>query len=155
MIYKEMLEATYKEVSSHTECAPRSRLEFLSEYIFNFTTYDPDISEMFAKKAVEVCKAINRKTTFKYIKDGDNYKWYLLMCNMPFFSERLEWGTSIRGAWWGVNSDGVIEFDSCDIWFDEDKPWSPIKFSREEWEEFVAAIIDFASPEIVTNDESP
>lgn len=56
------------------------------------------MSVLFARKAVEVCAAINDRQTFDYINDPNDYLWYLLMCNMPFFAERLECGISIRGA---------------------------------------------------------
>lgn len=95
--YRRMLEEGYGAIAS-TE--PIGRLEYLSDYIFNFTTYDGEMAELFACKALEVCAAISNRTTFDYIKDAEQYRWYLVMCNMPFFSDKLEWGTSIRGAWW-------------------------------------------------------
>jgi|SRR6185369_188246 len=116
-----------------------TRLEYLSDYIFDFTTYDGAMSELFASKAVEVCNAISRKETFDYIKDEENYKWYLLMCNMPFFAERLEWGTSIRGAWWRLHQT----LESCGIYRDEEQVLK-VEFDPEQWEYFIQALIEFS-----------
>jgi len=117
-----------------------SRLEYLSDEIFNFITYDSEMSKLFASKAVEVCKAINERTTFEYIKDTENYKWYLLMCNMPFFAQRTEWGTSIRGAWWRGSS-----YSSCGLFNGNEQITDEIKFEADEWQKFINAIIAFAN----------
>lgn len=119
---------------------PRSRLAYLSDFIFDFTTYDDEMSELFATKALEVCSALNERKTFAYIEDPDNYRWYLLMCNMPFFHERLGWGTSIRGAWW--HND--IEFNSSGLWLDGEQIVDDIKFTADEWKAFIAAAIEFS-----------
>jgi hypothetical protein len=139
---RELLEQSY-EIALGDECPPRSRHDFLGEHIFDFTTYDGDMSELFARKALEVCVAITDGQTFDYITDADNYRWFLLMVNMPFFVGRLEWGTSIRGAWW-VHEDQNLE--SCGLWCDGEQVLS-LKFSRTEWVAFVAALAQFASDE--------
>ena len=118
-----------------------TRLEYLSSYIFDFTTYDGELDELFARKAIEVCKAISNKTTFEYIKSRENYIWYITMCNMPFFEGKLEWGTSIRGAWW--DSYNGIEIESCGIWDGEEQETDPIHFTEAEWEQFIQAMDDF------------
>lgn len=128
------------EIERDRECGTESRLAYLSENIFDFTTYDLEMSETFATKGVEVCAAINDAKTFEYIADAENYKWYLLMCNMPFFSLRLNWGTSIRGAWWDHREH---ELRSCGIWRGEEQE-TVLKFSREDWQKFIAAIVAFA-----------
>lgn len=138
--YREMLEHSYKE-SQRGDSSPLSRLHYLSDYIFDFTTYDSAMSELFASKALEVCKAISDKATFDYIKDADGYRWYLLMVNMPFFAGRLEWGTSIRGAWWIPEDHYTLE--SCGIWRGDEQCTS-LTFTADEWESFIAAMIDFA-----------
>jgi len=117
-----------------------SKKEFLSEEIFNFTTYDGFVSEILATKALEVCKAINRRTTFEYIKDEANYVSYILMCNTPFFSERIEWGCSIRGAWW----DHDITLESCGL-YENDEQLLKVDFTKEEWEQFIEALLKFGS----------
>jgi hypothetical protein len=57
------------------------------------------MSELLAEKAVEVCEAILGKTTFDFIQGQENYKWYIVLSNMLFFQSKIDWGTSVRGAW--------------------------------------------------------
>lgn len=110
-----------------------SRLEYLSDYIFNFTTYDGEMAELFARRSLEVRAAISNSTTFDYIKDADQYRWYLVMCNMPFFADKLEWGTSIRGAWWGEPPHRKIEFSSCGLFLDGEQLHETMEFTRDQW----------------------
>lgn len=117
-----------------------SRLEFLATHIFKFTTYATEYSERFAAKALEVCAAISAGKTFGYIADESNHQWYLLMVNMPFFEARLNWGTSIRGAWWAEED---FELSSCGLW-DGDCQSLDIRLTREEWLTFIADLIAFA-----------
>lgn len=119
---------------------PMSRLAYLGNYIFDFTTYDEEMDELFARRAIEVCRAIQGKATFDYIKDREQYVWYLTMMNMPFFAKRTEWGTSIRGAWW----DGSGEYVSCGLWLDGEQV-TEMDFTRETWPLFIDAIIKFPS----------
>ena len=151
MAYKELLEHSHKVAAETFECAPQSRLEYLGDHIFDFTTYDGEMTVLFARKAVEVCEAINSRLTFDYIKDADNYRWYLLMCNMHFFEDKLEWGTSIRGAWWGARPGRQIEFDSCGLFVGDEQLTETLKFSADDWSQFIAAVIEFAAPEMKPN----
>ena len=128
-----------------------SRLEFLADYLFDFTTYDPEAGELFAGKAVEVCAAINDGRTFDYIKDADNYRWFLLMVNMPFFAGRLEWGTSVRGAWW---DHGAQKLESCGLWCGSEQVPS-MEFRRSEWMRFIAALVEFAADGVETVPAQP
>lgn len=120
-----MLEEGYEAIASTD---PIGRLEYLSDYIFNFTTYDGEIAELFASKALEVCAAISGRTTFDYIKDAEQYRWYLVMVNMPSFADKLEWGTSVRGAWWGEPPHARIKFDSCGLWLDNQQLYEPMEW---------------------------
>lgn len=148
MNYLNMLEHSFEVEKTGRDCAPESRLAYLSESIFNFTTYAPEMDELFAAKAVEVCAAINNRTTFDYIKEPEPYKWFLLMCNMPFFEGKLEWGTSIRGAWWGARPGRQIELDSCGLWIGDEQLIDTLKFSTDEWKRFISAVIEFSSAEM-------
>jgi len=146
MDYSEILEHSYEIENTQslgTEGRNISRLEYLSEFIFDFVTYDPSISELFAKEAVKVCNAINAGNTFDLIQDEDSYRWYLIMVNMPFFADKLEWGGSIRGAWW--NTDGTkFRVDSCGLWVHNDQI-DGLTFNHESWRVFIDAIVKFAS----------
>ena len=96
--YTELLDKEYLESQEH-ECPPNNRLEWIGNYVFDFTTYHGEMDEFFAKKMLEVIECILNNTTFDYQKDGANYINYLTMVNMPFLKGMLDWGTSIRGAW--------------------------------------------------------
>jgi hypothetical protein len=145
MDYLKLLQNSYETELRINECAPESPLEYLGDSIFDFTTYDGEMSVLFAQKAVEVCDAISSQTTFEYIKDEESYRWYLLMCNMPFFASKLEWGTSIRGAWW----DQKITFQSCGLWDGDEQLADEMTFTGKEWALFMAAVSEFSQANVV------
>lgn len=123
----------------------KSRLEFLADHIFQFTTYDGAMSDLFAGKAVEVSRAITEQKTFDYIKDSqENYQWFLVMCNLPFFADRITWGTSIRGAFWCVYPCKFFELDTCGLWIGDEQMIETIQFSDEHWKKFIEDVIQFA-----------
>jgi hypothetical protein len=142
--YRRMLEDGYKETSNFSGMV--SRLEFLSDYIFDFTTYDGEMAELFARKALEVCAAISNGSTFDYIKDTENYRWFLWLCNTPFFEDKIEWGTSIRGAWWDSKP---VELDTCGLWRG-DEQITELVLNGAEWQEFLGAMREFAEAETVS-----
>jgi hypothetical protein len=146
MNYQHLLEHSFAVERKSPFCPPKSRLEFLSEHIFDFSTYHSGMSTLFARKAVEVCAAITHRTTFDFIEDDDSHQWFLLMCNMPFFATRIDWGSSIRGAWWSTPG----KLSSCGLW-DEDKQLLDLPFSDDEWKDFMVAIIEFVRDEMTDN----
>ena len=148
MGYRELLEYSFKKQAEENITAAESRLEYLSRNVFDFTTYDGDMDVLFARKAVEVCDAITSRRTFDYIADAANYKWFLIMCNMTFFLTRIEWGTSIRGAYWSAPLNGAIVFQSCELWDGDEQLVDVMRFSVLEWESFIRAVIAFAEPEM-------
>lgn len=102
-IIKELQEGWQEECESQ-ETAP-SKLEYLADIVFDFTSYDSAISELFGQGMIEVIECIIARKTFEYQKQSDGkYMTYLTMVNMPFLKNQLNWGTSIRGAWF-ENSD--------------------------------------------------
>ncbi len=113
---------------------------YLDLCVFDFTTYDDQITALFSRKALEVCDVINRKATFEYIQDEENYKWYLIMANTCFFKDKLNWGTSIRGAWW---DDCEYTLDVGCFYIGDDYIKKPIKLVKAEWMEFVSAMVEF------------
>jgi hypothetical protein len=123
-----------------------SHLEYISEHIFGFVTYDSAISEELAIRAIDVCKAISDKKTFDYIADTNNYRWFILMCNMPFFFNRLQWGSSIRGAWWDVHAHNdkiAVILETCGLFLDG-KQITELTFDEKQWLDFISALIMFA-----------
>ncbi|BBB59896.1 hypothetical protein UNDKW_1623 [Undibacterium sp. KW1] len=137
--YKNLLENSYRIQCELDD--EMSRSAFLADYIFCFTTYDSDIGEMFARKALEVCAAISNQTIIRYTENEDDYRWYLLMINMSFFAGRLNWGTSIRGAWW--NHEGQT-LEACGLWEGDEQALS-LNFTRHEWKDFIAAMVEFST----------
>lgn len=130
--YKQYLDDFYSETKDY-EVPPISKLDFLGEYIFNFTTYDSKVSELFAKKMIEVIECIYNKTTFDYQKNENNYFNYLTMVNMPFLQGMLEWGTSIRGAWFDTNNKKEFYFMEIDL-----------QVPTKETEEFIKQLIEWS-----------
>ena len=76
-----------------------SKYKWVAEKVFDLTTYDDDLDERFAKDILEVCKVILENRNFDYIKTENNYVKYILVCQLLNDRRWLEWGSSIRGAW--------------------------------------------------------
>lgn len=127
--------------SYNDEQTQTSRLEYLASAVFGINTYDGEMDGLLSAKAVEVCHAVSGKTTFEYIKDPDKYQWYLIMCHLPFFADRIEWGSSIRGAWWTAYEG--IAFESCLLFDGDSQLHEPIKFTERGWEEFIDAVVEY------------
>lgn len=62
-------------------------------------TYDSDVDKLFIREMMEVIDVILQRTTFDYQESYEKYLIYLRMVHMPFIADRINWGTSIRGAW--------------------------------------------------------
>lgn len=108
MNYKEELTNLYLEEKESSGCPPDNKFEFIGSTIFDFTTDDGALDELLAKKMIEVVTVIINKTNYDYIKEEANYINYITMVNMPFLQGKLEYGTSIRGAWfdeYGIGND--------------------------------------------------
>lgn len=93
---------------------------FLSSGVVGLTTYDGNLDMELGQELLEILIQIRDKTTFDYIEDKQNYKRYVICCN--FIEDWLEWGTSIRGAWFRIGGKietheylGNIGFDSDSI----------------------------------------
>lgn len=142
-VFSRLLETGHQKLSEYRE-EKISRLEFLSDYIFDFVTYDGEMAEMLALKAIHVCEAINRRQTFDFIKDPDRYLWFLVMVNTPFFVDRITWGGSIRSAMWQED----IGYESPGL-FDGDKQMDKKMFyTIEAWTAFIEAVIEFGLKEV-------
>ncbi len=115
----------------------------VADGIFDLTLYDSGMSKIFSDKIIEVCDAITNRNTFDYIKNKDNYKWYLTIVNMPFFSDKLTWGSSIRGAWWDIYGDDKFKIDCCCFYDGELNQILGIEFNKDEWYEFLDCLISF------------
>ncbi len=143
MNYLKLLRESYKETTDNRDDPTLEKLEFLANDIFGFTTYENVVSSMMAKKALEVCKAISDKKTFDYIAIEEGNFWYLVMVNMPFFGNRLEWGTSIRGAWWDLWGNKEFTIESCGL-FSDGEQILELKLNNSEWIKFIEAMANFS-----------
>lgn len=76
-----------------------SKLAYVGDYIFGFTTYDEEKSEQLTSMCLLSIQNIIRKTVFNFIENDDNYMCYILSVNLLDKFDFLEWGTSVRGAW--------------------------------------------------------
>ena len=139
--WEEILGHSYATTLHHRE-GDLTRLEFLSDYIFNLTTYDGEVSELFARKMVEVVEAITLRKTFDYIKTPENYQWYLVCVNFPFFQDRIEWGSSVRGAWWVYDAQ---KLDTCGVWCGDAQVLVLDFPAQADWVAFVQAVVAFAN----------
>lgn len=110
----EILEKNYKE-QSLMGLELESKMEYLGSVVFDFTTYHGEMDIIFAEKMIPVLKAIYERSTFEYIKDTEQYVNYLLMVNMPFLVDKLEWGGSIRGAWFDDFNEYEIDCGRIEI----------------------------------------
>ena len=73
--------------------------------LFDLTTYDDDVGERWGRAIIEVMRAIDKQETFEYIKESDSqYEKYLIVSNLLNRYGLLDWGGSIRGAWFVYDS---------------------------------------------------
>lgn len=103
MSIKDIYETHYKEYCDFND-DPTTKYEWAAGEIFELTTYDGELDELFVKKIIEVSKAILYRHTFEYIKDEKNYIAYILVCQIFEKFNWIDWGTSIRGAWFDCSN---------------------------------------------------
>jgi len=128
--FTELLEKNFKEDQEQGCCPAESKMAYAGSHIFDFTTYDEEADVLFAKNMIEVLKCILDKEPFEYQKDEKQYINYLTMVNMPFLTDKLEWGGSIRGAWFDNWQEYEVDF---------------IKIEKQELEIFIADLIEWAN----------
>lgn len=75
------------------------KLIFLAEVLFGIETDDNSLSLKFGEDILEVIDVIKKGSNREYIKSEDNYKKYIIVANILSKLDWIEWGVSIRGAW--------------------------------------------------------
>ena len=109
--------------------------EWAASEIFCLTMYDPWLDELFVKRIIEVCKAILEGKTFEYIEDKDsNYVTYALVTNLLSKYDWIDWGSSIRGAWFSAGRDArsiLVAFEMDDVPFTEENIKALIEFVED------------------------
>ncbi len=98
MNVKDLYKAHYEH---HRRCFGKviPKYTWAAREVFNLCTYDSCLDELFVNTILEVCKVILGGTNFEYIKDEQNYTKYILVCQLLDKFHWIDWGTSIRGAW--------------------------------------------------------
>jgi hypothetical protein len=89
------------------------KMMFLSSIIVGLTTYDDEIDIIIGNEIYEVMKIIYERKNFKYISNQNNYIKYIKTIN--YFKEWLDWGTSIRGAWFDYYEGMYIMLKNYDF----------------------------------------
>ena len=147
MDYLALLEHSYKEISENHCIDDLERYEYLVNYIFDIYAYDNQQEEFFCRKCIEVCQALTDRATYDYIADQENYRWYLIILHLPFFANRISWGTSIRGAFWDRqshygNQKTHFKLSSCGLYVGDEQQleW---EFEDDDWLKFIKAVIEF------------
>ena len=93
--------------NSYRECVEscENKYEWVASEVLGLATYDGSLDEIFVKKFCEVCKCIADRKTFEYIESSqENYITYILVCQLLTDKHWIDWGTSIRGAWFDESS---------------------------------------------------
>lgn len=129
---------SYKEFGTF-----ENKYEWAASHIFNLATYDSDLDEKFVKLILEVCEVILENKNYEYIEDETNYFTFIAVCQRLNSLGWIDWGTSIRGAWF---DDQVYEFEYdkkkqmiiCDL--EPDIRVYPVKDS-------IRALLDFMEDE--------
>jgi hypothetical protein len=139
--YLELLERSFASVNERISLTGElSRLEYLSEYIFDYGTYCRELSELLARETIDVCGAVSNKKVFR--QSDENYAGYIRTVNMSFFKDRLNWGMKSPCTWWAYSDDFI--FESYGGLYDaNDESIPEMTFSRDEWIEFISAMIEF------------
>lgn len=124
----------------------RTRYETAAS-VLDITTYDSDMDKIMVDMMMPTLLAIGDKTTFELVEGSpEQYKDFIITVNLPICERRLNWGTSIRGAWWCLDNpfdphDGTLGVGGtpCDLIEAE-----PIKKGEEEsFVNFLNALNEF------------
>lgn len=106
--------------------------------VFDLTTYDSTLDELFVKKIIEVCKVILNNKNYEYIEDENNYINYILVCQVLVNFDWIDWGTSIRGAWFQESFRRPIL-----NWMSDMGGYEPVNFTADN----LKALIEFIEKE--------
>jgi hypothetical protein len=106
---------SYELFKEGVECCD-NKYEWAASEIFGLATYDGNLDELFVKKIVEVCQAILDRKTYEYIEASDeNYIAYIITCQLLRHKDWIDWGTSIRGAFFnkGNKAELILYYWKC------------------------------------------
>ncbi len=109
--------------------------------VIDFDTYVSGVDAELAPRFCAALKSILDRTTFEFIKESrQNYLDFLTLCNLSRFKDLMEWGTSIRGAWFSLGLEPI----EMGRWLPVSDPGDSLKFDEEEkFEVFIRGLIMF------------
>jgi len=84
------------------------KFAFLASSIFDLVTYDLDLDIEFGKDIFNIIEVIYNRKNFEYTENKDNYKKFIIVCNILNMNDWISWGTSIRGCWIDVDKNTFI-----------------------------------------------
>ena len=112
MTAKEIYE---KEFAYYVECLEdRDIYEWAADRIFDLTTYDGSLDKLFVRTILGICGVILNRQTYAFIKDDNMYVVYIVVCQLLKKKSWINWGTSIRGAWFENGRDAKPIYESYD-----------------------------------------
>lgn len=59
-----------------------TKYEWAASRIFELSTYDSELDELFIKTIIDVCKSIINRTTFEYMEDHMMYVKYIIVAQL-------------------------------------------------------------------------
>jgi hypothetical protein len=106
MTYTQKLDVFYKDARECWGCPPEDKMEFVGLAIFEYNTYENEVCKLLATRTITVIEHILNQTIRDYLIDPTNNEVYLTVVNMVFLSDKLDWGISIRSAWFDKGNPG-------------------------------------------------
>lgn len=145
------IHAAMKEISSNEDLGP---YEIVAS-MFGLTTYDSDMDETLVKMMMPTLISIGAGTNGAQMHDAQKYLNFCITVNMPFLQNRLDWGTSVRGAWYhfsdrpfdphvglvGTGSRGLDIIDAAPI----------VKGEETRFVQLIAAVEEFLGAGVLVN----
>lgn len=118
-----------------------TKYEWAASEIFDLCTYDGDLDERFVKTILEVCKIILENRNYEAIRDDNFYPKFIIVCNLLDHKKWIDWGSSIRGAWFQEDRDNkpILQYNIKEYGYDSDI----LPFSIDN----LKALIDFIEKE--------
>lgn len=111
---KEQYAMAYESYKECVECCD-NKYDWAASEVFGLVTYDGELDKLFVERICDVCKYIAAGKTYEFINmSPENYITYSLVCQVLYKKRWINWGTSIRGAFFdGYYSDNSILEWSC------------------------------------------
>lgn len=75
------------------------KYEWAARDVFDLFTCDGGLDKTFVKTILDVCRVILEQNNYEYISNEESYIKYILVCQLLRRFGWINWGTSIRGAW--------------------------------------------------------